>query len=1341
MKSRTICLLLAFLLIGNYLMSQAPNLISNYGFEQLPNNAVVNNDGQINKASGWTRGCEGGWKASPDLFETGVTCGSDIVDYVGLPVNKWSLGLYDHTPISQSKKHYAGFSTNESIKGTITQQLVAGCEYEVSIWAARSNGIYSSCSQFVSQEMCNMLLEAVLRTNNLCSDGKVIQLSNGYMIESNGWLKYSAVFTLTPNEASIYNRIEFRIMSDEVTSCGSKNAFFDDASLSLYDNIEPSFIVEDNICTNEFVEIRYPDVNPSDATVTWQLDGQSFTPSNITCQSGTCTYLLNIPVAGTHVINRTITRGCYQENYQQVVEILPAPVANAGDDVFSCGMRTPVFIGFPFNPNPNNEFSWEVISGEAHSFDSHTDNTGAYVSPEITTTYEQNVINEYGCAASDQVTVYIEEPLDVTLVPFPNNVCIGENVCFEPFINVSALSPGVTYDWNFGNGLTSTDYSPCTSYNSTGTYDISLKVENSCGIDRARREITVVPNPIANIVGKDFICEEDELVYTNILSQSNYTQNWYIDGSLIYTGSQLSVEGTNLNNSMVLTLEVEDQYGCKKESTKSVSVIHPPMATNDMLICEASCATISVLGGSQAGYTYDWTLAGQNVGSGTSTNVCPTGVSNVYQLESTYKIPTVTGYQCNFVDEVVINIGSKPVVTMSENLVTACGPKEVVANVSGGTAPFKYAFNGTSNYVSNNFIYTTPITNDETHTVSVKDAIGCIVSSSILVPKMEHYFGAPSIEIPNVFTPNGDGVNDLFNPYDPTNPNDHNYDAYYAEMIIYDRWSMVLIHEIYTPNDINDGFLANLISWDGRTYSGVKQQDGEYVYAITLYTCSGIYEYIGYFSLFGNASTKSCPTPGDQPDKIHHNEEIAVATTWTNEEHFVEGVLRIKEGASLNVINSNVHFEPGAKIIVERGASLGALKSEFNSCTPDFKWEGIEVHGNALKPHLPAHQGVLDLKETIVRDAVVGVFAGERNDVSQLVPTGSGGIVKINNSTFENNFVAVEFAKYDGYTNSGEIRNSVFVGINNFISSMLSNYHVVANGLNKIDIHGNTFEGGYGAVKINESKAISLVENELRNLEKGYMVKASSEMLISANTFESVKHSISTENTTSVSVSRIEDNKFVESSRAISLKNDDHSKTDISCNEFIDFQEYAVISDASLIKNQGNSSQGCGNKFASASTLLNNCFNHNGAAFEYYFDLSDSTLVLDTALMSGTVIKKSARRDLSCVGNGRSSRLASYSESNASNSVKQSVSTDKKVMLYPNPNNGVFEVYITGDNYSKTNHSNSITIMDVVGHEVYVMSTSSNTCSIDVSSLSKGTYFAKVFSKNNDVEIIRFVVD
>jgi gliding motility-associated-like protein len=84
--------------------------------------------------------------------------------------------------------------------------------------------------------------------------------------------------------------------------------------------------------------------------------------------------------------------------------------------------------------------------------------------------------------------------------------------------------------------------------------------------------------------------------------------------------------------------------------------------------------------------------------------------------------------------------------------------------------------------------------------------------------------------IPNAFSPNGDGVNDLFSG--------KGYGIKDYVMYIFDRWG----EKIYETTDLSKG-------WDG-TYKGEEAQQDVYVYRVDIIDIHGEkHKYRGHFTL------------------------------------------------------------------------------------------------------------------------------------------------------------------------------------------------------------------------------------------------------------------------------------------------------------------------------------------------------------------------------------------------------------------------------------------------------------------------------------------------------------
>jgi len=159
-----------------------------------------------------------------------------------------------------------------------------------------------------------------------------------------------------------------------------------------------------------------------------------------------------------------------------------------------------------------------------------------------------------------------------------------------------------------------------------------------------------------------------------------------------------------------------------------------------------------------------------------------------------------------------------------------------IATPLTGEAPLLVNFSNTSNptdVVSYdwdfgnglNQITNSPISLNSTYTVSgeytvsltATNNIGCTHTASQIIS----VFSLPEVSAPNVFTPNGDGVNDVFELYNYKN-------IALFECTILNRWGNVLT----TFDDITE-------YWDGNTKSGAPANEGVYFYKYKAESKSG----------------------------------------------------------------------------------------------------------------------------------------------------------------------------------------------------------------------------------------------------------------------------------------------------------------------------------------------------------------------------------------------------------------------------------------------------------------------------------------------------------------------
>ena len=148
------------------------------------------------------------------------------------------------------------------------------------------------------------------------------------------------------------------------------------------------------------------------------------------------------------------------------------------------------------------------------------------------------------------------------------------------------------------------------------------------------------------------------------------------------------------------------------------------------------------------------------------------------------------------------------------------GINQITATAEGGKPDYTFYFGDVNNGTDNMFV----IHRTDTYVVRVVDENGCETVANIFMEFID-------IEIPNFFTPDGDGLNDFWEP--------KNQEAFPEILtIIFDRYG----REVYRMG-LNDG------GWDG-IYHENELPTGDYWYVIKLRGANDDREFVGHFTLY-----------------------------------------------------------------------------------------------------------------------------------------------------------------------------------------------------------------------------------------------------------------------------------------------------------------------------------------------------------------------------------------------------------------------------------------------------------------------------------------------------------
>ncbi len=326
-----------------------------------------------------------------------------------------------------------------------------------------------------------------------------------------------------------------------------------------------------------------------------------------------------------------------------------------------------------------------------------------------------------------------------------------------PFNNTTAN--GTTYLWRFGNGVTSTQRNPTYRYPAPGFYNARL-VANftnvTCG-DSITRRVFQPPVPSSAFTADTNRC--DRTVAFTATDPDATLFNWnFGDGSPFATGRSVT-HSYGSNGTYPVILQVRDlRFTTSSDSvcvtSRTVPIFASLQSVAQVVIPSAICQrSVDFANNSTNAGSYLWRF-----GDG-STSTLPTP-SHTYGSQGTYNIKLITnpGRACaDSVTRTLTVIDRAPVQFSDEedkctgDLRFSLDP-QFVQSVSWdfGDGTTSTEFNPIK-YYNTSGTYTVRLTlNDSSGCVRVATRAITYTNDSLRVLRM-----------PNVFTPNGDGVNDV----------------------------------------------------------------------------------------------------------------------------------------------------------------------------------------------------------------------------------------------------------------------------------------------------------------------------------------------------------------------------------------------------------------------------------------------------------------------------------------------------------------------------------------------------------------------------------------------------
>jgi gliding motility-associated-like protein len=418
-----------------------------------------------------------------------------------------------------------------------------------------------------------------------------------------------------------------------------------------------------------------------------------------------------------------------------------------------------------------------------------------WVKDTVTTTWYLQV-SKAGCSVAVNVKITVINPTNLKINLAKDSICIGDST------TMTVTGGGTKFKWL--PPLSST--SATVTVKNAGTY--SVVVTTYCGTDTLKKTLHTIAKPFVKFTGNTVICKGS-------------SANWKVSGGTSWTWSPpTGLSCTNCANpiaspTVTTTYLVTVSNGtCTNDSSITMTVA-PPIVPN-ITAAPPSCIC---LGGSciltaSGGGTYLW-----STGSNDSViTVSPTHDSTFYVVVDKICKDSAKRSICVDVPSFIACCDTSIQINGSATLHTYGSPSMTyvwapAAGLSCTTCP---------NPVASPTVTTT-------YTVTCSDSMGCSTQRMVTV-----YLECDDFTVPNVFTPNNDGINDDFEIIIP------NYSSYSIQ--IFDRWGK----QVYSSTNPK-------VYWNGRiNQTNDLVSDGTYYYMIDATCGTNTYKKKGFVQVLSS---------------------------------------------------------------------------------------------------------------------------------------------------------------------------------------------------------------------------------------------------------------------------------------------------------------------------------------------------------------------------------------------------------------------------------------------------------------------------------------------------------
>jgi gliding motility-associated-like protein len=437
-------------------------------------------------------------------------------------------------------------------------------------------------------------------------------------------------------------------------------------------------------------------------------------------------------------------------------------------------------------------------------------------------TVKLQVTTPGGCTNSATIPIKVATTTIPSIIA-PDIACSAVPIPFSARIT-NDTSAIVKWKWDFGNGkISSLQDPPAQFYATAGNYNASLSVTNSNGCTSIiTKPIVINAAPVLKVTPDTAICAGNT-VFLSASGADSYT--WISSGNtLSCTDCNNPVANPTANVKYLVRGTFAD--GCSAVDSVSIKVSQPfnvAVSLDTNSICAGKSIRLTANGASN----YLWSPA-ESLSSASIANPVATP-----KVTTTYQVIGYDGLACrNDTASVTVTVYDNPKVDLGpDKTITWRNSAALTPSLSNDIIRLRWLPStglSCSDCASPGFMATNNISYRliaENEHCQAEDDINIIIN-----------YGNVKIMIPNAFSPNGDGINDVFYPTGIDA-------AFLKSFTIYNRWGT----QVFGVNNVPGNDPA--YGWKG-TWRGAPAQVGVYYYIIEVRGDNNkITKYAGHITL------------------------------------------------------------------------------------------------------------------------------------------------------------------------------------------------------------------------------------------------------------------------------------------------------------------------------------------------------------------------------------------------------------------------------------------------------------------------------------------------------------